>query len=85
LSLHHHGRHRRSDRKLAALTAVHKFYIRRTDGATAAQRLFGHAPPPLFEQVLARVPLPTRETAGFNSRTKVLEPGVERVLRELRG
>ena len=60
LSLHHHGRHRLSDRKLAALTAVHNFHIRRADGTTAAERLFGRAPPPLFEQVLARVPLPPR-------------------------
>jgi hypothetical protein len=30
LSLHHHGRHRLSDRKLAALTAVHNFHLRRT-------------------------------------------------------
>jgi len=35
---------------------VHNFHICRTDGITAAERLFGHAPPPLFEQVLARVP-----------------------------
>jgi hypothetical protein len=34
LSLHHHGRHRLSDRKLAALTAVHNFHIRRADGTT---------------------------------------------------
>ena len=60
LSLHHHGRHRLSDRKLAALTAVHNFHICRADGTTAAERLFGRAPPPLFEQVLARVPLPPR-------------------------
>jgi hypothetical protein len=60
LSLHHHGRHRLSDRKLAALTAVHNFHIRRADGTTAAERLFARAPPPLFEQILARVPLPPR-------------------------
>jgi len=60
LSLHHHGRHRLSDRKLAALTAVHNFPIRRADGTTAAERFFGRAPEPLFEQVLARVPLPPR-------------------------
>ena len=31
LALHHQGRHRLSDRKLAALTAVHKYHIRRAD------------------------------------------------------
>lgn len=60
LSLFHHGCHRLSARKLAALTAVHNFYIRRPDQTTAAERLFGRAPPPLFEQLLKRVPLPPR-------------------------
>jgi transposase-like protein len=58
LSLFHHGRHRLSDTKLAALTAVHNFHIRRADGTTAAERLFGRAHTPLFEQLLDRVPLP---------------------------
>ena len=60
LSLHHHGRHRLSDRKLAALTAVHNFHIRRADGTTAAERFFGRTHPALFEQILLRVPLPPR-------------------------
>ena len=60
LSLHHHGRHRLSDRKLAALTAVHNFHIRRADGTTAAERFFGRAHTALFEQLLLRVPLPPR-------------------------
>ena len=60
LSLHHHGRHRLSDRKLAALTAVHNFHIRRPDGTTAAERFFGRTHPVLFEQLLLRVPLPPR-------------------------
>jgi hypothetical protein len=71
LSLHHHGRHRLSDRKLAALTAVHNFHIRRADGATAAERLFARAPPPLFEQVLARLPLPPRPRRRRPPRPKV--------------
>ena len=60
LAPHHRGRHRLSDRKLAALTAVHNFHIRRPDGTTATKRFFGRAPPPLFEPLLARVPLPPR-------------------------
>jgi hypothetical protein len=64
LSLHHHGRHRLSDRKLAALTAVHNFHLRRTDGTTAAERFFGHAPELLFEQAIQRVPLPPRLRRG---------------------
>ncbi len=60
LSLHHHGRHRLSDRRLAALTGVHNFHIRRADGTTAAERFFGRTHPALFEQLLLRVPLPPR-------------------------
>ncbi len=60
LALHHHGRHRLSDRKLAALTAVHNYHIRRADGTTAAQRFFGCAHETLFAQVLQRMPLPPR-------------------------
>ncbi len=60
LALHHHGRHRLSDRKLAALTAVHNYPIRRADGTTAAQRFFGCAHETLFAQVLQRMPLPPR-------------------------
>lgn len=60
LSLFHHGCHRLSARKLSALTAVHNFYLRRADQTTAAERFFGRAPPPLFEQLLERVPLPPR-------------------------
>jgi hypothetical protein len=55
LSLYHHGCHRLSDRKLAALTAIHNYYIRRPDGTTAAERFFGRSHPPLFELVLARI------------------------------
>jgi hypothetical protein len=58
LSLYHHGRHRLSDRKLAALTALHNDYVRRPDGTTAAERFFGRAHPALFDQVLAHVALP---------------------------
>jgi hypothetical protein len=55
ISLYHHGCHRLSDRKLAALTAIHNYHIRRPDGTTAAERFFGRSHPPLFELVLARV------------------------------
>ena len=60
LALHHQGRHRLSDRKLAALTAVHNYHIRRADGTTAAERFFGRAHETLFGQVLQRMPLPPR-------------------------
>ena len=56
LSFHHHGCHRLSDRKLAALTAIHNYHSRRADGTTAAERFFAHRHPPLFDLVLARIP-----------------------------
>jgi transcriptional regulator with XRE-family HTH domain len=76
LSLHHHGRHRLSDRKLAALSAVHNFHIRRADGTTAAQRLFGRDHAPLFEQVLERMPLPPppRQRRAPRPRAPYLQP-----------
>jgi len=60
LALHHHGRHRLSDRKLTALTAVHNYFIRRSDGTTAAERFFRRPPDPLFERLLQLLPPPPR-------------------------
>jgi len=56
-SLYPHGRHRLSDRKLAALTAVHNRHV---DSTLAAERFFGRAPEPLFEPLIERLPLPPR-------------------------
>jgi len=60
LSLHHHGKHRLSERKLAALTAVHNYFICRPDGTTAAERFFGQAPAPMFESLLQHLDPPPR-------------------------
>lgn len=60
LSLHHHGRHRLSDRRLAALTAMHNFFLRRPDGTTAAERFFGKPPDPLFDYLLSHLQPPPR-------------------------
>jgi hypothetical protein len=60
LSLHYHGGHRLSARKLAVLTAIHNFHLRRPDGTTAAERFFAQAHESLFEQVLERMPWPAR-------------------------
>jgi hypothetical protein len=60
LALHHHARHRLSDRKLSALTAVHNYFIQRPDGTTAAQRFFGRPPDKLFAWVLKKTSLPGR-------------------------
>ncbi len=60
LALFHHSLHRLSNRKLAALTTVHNYFIKRPDGTTAAQRFFGAKPKDLFAWVLQRVDLPGR-------------------------
>ncbi len=59
-SLYHHGKHRLSTRNLAALTAVHNDFLRRPDGSTAAQRFFGQAPAPMFDQLLKAIDPPPR-------------------------
>ena len=58
LALRHHSLHRLTDRKLAALTTVHNYFIRRSDGTTAAERFFGAKPKDLLAWILERVDLP---------------------------
>ena len=58
LALRHHSLHRIRNQKLAALTTVHNYFVRRSDGTTAAERFFGTKPGNLFDWVLARVDLP---------------------------
>ena len=60
LSLRHHGLHRLTPRKLAALRVLHNFLIERPGGTTAAERFFGARPRPLLPWLLARLPLPAR-------------------------
>lgn len=60
LSLRHHSLHRLSDRKLAALTTTHNFFLERQDTTTAAERFFEQKPEPLFEFLLENVNLPGR-------------------------
>jgi hypothetical protein len=60
LALHHHRLHRISGRKLAALTTVHNYFVKREDDTTAAERFFGAEPRNLFEWVLDHVDLPGR-------------------------
>jgi uncharacterized protein YukE len=60
LALRHHSLHRIGDRKLAALTTVHNYFVKRGDDTTAAERFFNAKPQNLFEWVLERVDLPGR-------------------------
>jgi hypothetical protein len=54
------SRHRLSDRKLAVLTTIHNYFLRRAEGTTAAERFFGSKPQDLFEWILDRIDLPAR-------------------------
>lgn len=60
LSLRHHSFHRLSDRKLAALTTVHNFFLKRQDNTTAAERFFDQKPMVMFDFLLENVNLPGR-------------------------
>lgn len=57
LALWHHSWSRLSERKLAALTTVHNFFIKRADRTTAAERFFGQKPKELFPWLLERLTL----------------------------
>jgi Family of unknown function (DUF6399) len=56
LSLFHHGQGKLSDKRLQSLTVVHNYLVKRADGTTAAQRLFGTKPPDLFDWLLKSMP-----------------------------
>ena len=49
--LHHAGRGL-SEQQLRVLTVIHNFDLKRADGTTAAQRLFNHQFPDLFEWIV---------------------------------
>src|SRR5271168_790268 len=56
LSLFHHGQTRLSDKRLAVLTVIHNYVVRREDGTTAAERFFGQKQRDAFAWLLQRLP-----------------------------
>lgn len=79
LSLFHHGLHRLRPEKLAALTVIHNYFVRRVDGTTAAERFFGSPPDDLFEHLVAKMPSPPRPAQKravphLRSRPVLVEP-----------
>ena len=60
LSLRHHSMHKLSDRKLKSLTTIHNYFIKRSDGTTAAERFFGSKPKDLFRWLLDHMDFPAR-------------------------
>jgi Family of unknown function (DUF6399) len=66
LALRQHSLHRLSTRKLRVLTALHNYWVKRSDGTTAAERFFGKKPEDLFTWLLKRLPLPARPARQRN-------------------
>jgi hypothetical protein len=56
LSLQHHGHSRVSERRLKALTVIHNYMVKRSDGTTAAERFFGQQHKDVFPWLLERMP-----------------------------
>lgn len=56
LSLQHHGHSRVREGRLRALTVIHNYLVKRSDGTTAAQRFFGRPHKDLFAWLLERMP-----------------------------
>jgi Family of unknown function (DUF6399) len=71
----HHNRRGLSPRRLKVQTTIHNFYLKRADGSTAAERLFGKASPDLFESLLKQMPiLPQARRRKVMPKTKILPP-----------
>jgi Family of unknown function (DUF6399) len=71
----HHNRRGLSPRQLKVQTTIHNFYLKRSDGSTAAERLFGKSSPDLFESLLKQMPiLPQARRRKVMPRTKILPP-----------
>ncbi|MGJ3245959.1 MAG: DUF6399 domain-containing protein [Elainellaceae cyanobacterium] len=67
LAQRHHASRGFSAQALTVLTILHNFDLKRPDGSTAAQRLFGHPFPDLFESVLStfsELPRPKRSPSS---------------------
>jgi hypothetical protein len=76
LSAIHHNRRGLSQSRLQAMTTIHNFYLKRPDGTTAAERLFGSPPPDLFDwlvQHMPDLPAPRQRKSTTKSKTPVLQ------------
>jgi hypothetical protein len=71
----HHNRRGLSPTRLKVQTTIHNFYLKRADGSTAAERLFGKSSPDLFESLLKQMPtLPQARRRKVMTKTKILPP-----------
>ncbi len=77
LAQRHHVSRGSSAQALTVLTILHNFDLKRPDGTTAAQRLFGHPFPDLFESVLStftELPMPRRSSPSQHSNSWHSQP-----------
>ena len=73
LSLNHHRFHRLNPKGLRVLTIIHNFDVRRSDGTTAVERLFGTKHENLFDYLVANVAYRVdRENSTMNQRSDSL-------------
>lgn len=72
LSMNYHRFHRLNERSLKVLTIVHNFDVRRSDGTTAAERLFEAKHENLFECLVANVQIPSKPQEQYHDMEKRL-------------
>ncbi len=73
LSQIYHNRRGLSPRRLKVMTVIHNFNLKRPDGTTAAERLFGKQFPDLFQWTVEQMgELPLPRIARKQSQPKVL-------------
>ncbi len=75
LSQVHHNRRGLSTKRLKVSTVIHNFSLKRSDGTTAAERLFGRKFPDLFEYLennLGELPQPRRSRKSSQPQTFTL-------------
>lgn len=76
LSRIHHGTRGLSEHRLQVLTVIHNFDLKRADGSTAAERLFQHSFPDLFEFLLdqmSELPLPRKSRKSTRPQMPTLQ------------
>lgn len=72
LSLNHHRFHRLNPKALRALTVMHNFDVRRCDGTTAAERLFGKKHDKIFDFLVANIRIPGKPQKQQHKRNERL-------------
>lgn len=74
LSLYHHRLHQLTPALLKALTTIHNYVLRRSDGSTAAERFFGQKHEDLFAHLVEVMAEPVRPRQRKKKERKPLLP-----------